>query len=282
MVREFYLVNEKGQQYSFMDIKNYCLLTDPEGLGCSYYTDNYQVNNSFIPNEKKIELVPIGGTLNFKEYENYKNFVNFVASAKSLKFIYKIPIKNKMVTYYRDVTFKSITKTQKQKNGYLSESVIFEPNSLWYDENNFIYQVEEIEDELRWDFAWDSVFTDYENRSVTFENIGHTEAPFLLEMSGYILNPTISVYVENELVNQLNLTETIEIGQKLVYQTKDNECKLYKLLANGTKVDLVDSLDLNNNNNFFKLPIGVSTIRLSAENEILNSKLTIYKEYIAV
>lgn len=29
MVREFYLQNEKGQEYSLMDIKNYCLLTEP-------------------------------------------------------------------------------------------------------------------------------------------------------------------------------------------------------------------------------------------------------------
>lgn len=30
MVREFKLLNEKGQEYSLMDIENYCLLTDPE------------------------------------------------------------------------------------------------------------------------------------------------------------------------------------------------------------------------------------------------------------
>lgn len=29
VVREFYLRNEKGQEYSLMDIKNYCLLTEP-------------------------------------------------------------------------------------------------------------------------------------------------------------------------------------------------------------------------------------------------------------
>ena len=29
MVREFRLINEKGQKFSLMDIYNYCLLTDP-------------------------------------------------------------------------------------------------------------------------------------------------------------------------------------------------------------------------------------------------------------
>ena len=35
-VREFKLVNEKGGQYSLMDIRNYCLLTDPSGLGVDF------------------------------------------------------------------------------------------------------------------------------------------------------------------------------------------------------------------------------------------------------
>ena len=32
MVREFKLVNEKGQEYSLMDIYNHCLLTDPSRI----------------------------------------------------------------------------------------------------------------------------------------------------------------------------------------------------------------------------------------------------------
>ena len=33
MVREFKLINEKGQEFSLMDIYNYCLLTDPSRSG---------------------------------------------------------------------------------------------------------------------------------------------------------------------------------------------------------------------------------------------------------
>lgn len=31
-VAEFYLVNEKGKQYSLMDINEYCLLTEPSRI----------------------------------------------------------------------------------------------------------------------------------------------------------------------------------------------------------------------------------------------------------
>jgi len=254
IVREFNLINEKGQTFSLMDIENYCLLTEPEGLGCSFYSEYQQVNNSFIKNVQKIEQGQPGGIANFKNYDNYASFVNFIMSAKLLKLQYKIPQKNRTAIYYKDIALKELTKTQKQPNGIISEEIVFDALSIWYEENNFIYNIEEITDELRWDFAWDSVFTDYENRSVLFENNGHVEAPFLLEMAGYILNPTISIFVENEIVNKLSLEVTIEEGEKLIYSTKDNKLQIYKVLSDGTTVNLFDILDLNNIN-FFKLPI---------------------------
>ena len=39
MVREFNLINEKGQNFSLMDIYNAFLLTEPQGLGYGYTAD---------------------------------------------------------------------------------------------------------------------------------------------------------------------------------------------------------------------------------------------------
>lgn len=43
VVREFSLINENDEVFSFMDIVNYCLLTDPEGLGYSYANTYEQI-----------------------------------------------------------------------------------------------------------------------------------------------------------------------------------------------------------------------------------------------
>ena len=56
-VREFKLVNEKGQTYSLMDIKNYALLTEPDGLGYSYSTSYTKVGEVFINNIKEQEAI---------------------------------------------------------------------------------------------------------------------------------------------------------------------------------------------------------------------------------
>ena len=60
MVREFKLINEKGQEYSLMDIYKYCLLTEPSGLGYNYSTEYEQLGDTFIANLRKIEQGQIG------------------------------------------------------------------------------------------------------------------------------------------------------------------------------------------------------------------------------
>lgn len=281
MVREFNLLNEKGQTFSLMDIQKYCLLTEPTGLGYAYLADYEQVENSFVGNLRRLEQGTISGTVNFVNYDNFTKLVDFIEQAEKLKFQYIVPENNKKITLYKDIEIQSLSKTQIQPNGILSEMVVFNCLSLWYEQNDIVYTAESVEDELRWDFKWDSRFTDYENRNITFENKGHVEAPFLLEMNGYVKNPTISVYVNNEKRYELALDLTVEEGEKLVYSTRDDELLLYLEDANGNKNNLFNYLDLNNIN-FFKLPKGVSEVRLSAENEIVNSKLTIFVEYVAV
>lgn len=86
MVREFRLINEKGQEFSLMDIYNYCLLTDPNGLGYAYTTEYQQIGNTFIENFRQIQQGQINGTVNFMNYDNFTSFANFIEGAESLKF----------------------------------------------------------------------------------------------------------------------------------------------------------------------------------------------------
>ncbi len=274
------MINEKGQEFSLMDIDKYCLLTDPEGLGISYETEFQRINNSYIKNKKVLEQGVIGGTLNFISYENYKSFCDFVTRAESLKFKYKIPNNNNFYVYYRDVNFKSITKSEKKAT--LSEAVIFEALTLWYKENNVNYNMSDAENTIRWDFRWDSRFVDYEHRNTIVENKGHVDAPIFLEIEGYTENPSISIYRDDELLNKIDFHVILEEGEKLQYCTQDNNLYIYKIGKNGEKNNLNNTLDLNNENNFFKIPIGVSVVKLTADTDITKVKLTIYEQYIGV
>lgn len=285
MVREFKLINEKGQVFSLMDIYKYCLLTEPSGLGYSYITEYQQLGNTFISNLRNMAQGQISGTLNFINYDNYTSFVNFIESSESLRFGYKIPYKDGSTKeYFKDVEIQTLEKTQLQTNGILSEAVTFECLSLWYEENTVIYTIEPQTNEIRWDFEWDSRFIDYDTRTLQYINQGHVEAPIYVEIDGQIINPKIELYVEGELYQTVAINIDIAQYEKLLYDSRENQFFIGKQNTDGSKTSLfsLDYIDFGNDN-VIRLPKNRSCeIRLTADNEVLNAKLTIYPRYKAV
>ena len=285
MVREFKLINEKGQEFSLIDIYNYCLLTDPTGLGYAYTTEYQQLNDTFINNLRKIQQGQIGGTLNFTNYDNYTSFVNFVVGSENLRFGYKIPYSDgTFKEFFKDIQIQSLSKTQLQTNGILSEAVVFDCLSLWYEENTIIYTVEPLTNETRWDFRWDSKFSDYDSRSLQYINKGHIEAPIYAEINGNVVNPKIELYIEGQLYQTVEVTITIAQYEKLIYDTRENQFTIARQNTDGTIQSLfsLDYIDFENDN-VIRIPKNKSCeIRLTADNEVLNAQLTIYPRYKAV
>lgn len=284
MVREFKLLNEKGQGYSLMDIENYCLLTEPSGLGITYTTEYEQLGNTFVENIRKIDKGQINGMLNFAKYDNYRNLINFIETSEELKIAYKVPYENGEKEYLKDIQIQSITKTQKQINGIISESIVFECLSLWYEKNIIVHTIEPSTNEIRWDFEWDSKFADYNTRNLQYINQGHTEAPILVEISGHILNPSIELYVEGQLYQTVTFNVEIAEHEKLLYGTKENDFYIQKQNTDGTLESLFNLSVIDfNNDNVIRIPKNKSCeLRLNAETEILNAQVTILAYYKAV
>lgn len=285
MVREFNLINEKGQTFSLMDIYNAFLLTEPQGLGYGYNAEYQQLGNTFIENLRTIQQGQITGTANFLEYDNYKTFVDFVENAESLRFGYKIPYRDGSTKeYFKDVSFQNITKTQKQVNGIFSETVTFDCLSLWYEENTVIYTITPQTNEIRWDFLWDSRFTDYDTRNLQYINQGHTEAPILVQMDGHLVNPKIELYVDGELYQSVEINVEIQEYEKLLYGTRENDFYVMKQNTDGTTTSLFDLDHISfENDNVIRIPVNRSCeLRLTAQNEVLNAQVTILPQYKSV
>jgi hypothetical protein len=281
MKRKFYLENEKGQRYDLNNLKESCLFNSPSGLGYSYKSDYKQLGTTFINNTKELNQGEIQGNMIFKSYDKYLEFIYYIENSIDLKWVYSVPFLDGTITeYFKDIDINTIEKTEKE-TGILNCPISFYCKTLWYAKTETIYTITPSTNELRWNFKWDSKFTSYDNRNITFENKGHTEAPFLLEIDGYVLNPTIAIYVEGIKQEELALNLVINEGEKLLYSTKDNDLYIQKVLANGTKENAFNNLNLNNNN-FFKLPKGLCEIRLIAGNDITSATLTIYVQFISV
>lgn len=281
MVREFYIENELGQRFSMMDIEKCCFLSSPTGLGYSNDIQFIQIENDFIEDIKKIAQGQISGELIFKKYDNFKKFIDFIEGANELKLVYKVPLESETIEYYKDVNVSTVEKGEFGTDGVLRIPITFMCKSLWYEAKELVYNIDSVTNELRWDFEWNSAFTSYDNRNIVFENKGHTEAPFKLELNGEVINPKITIFEDEKEVGKLDLTGlTINSEEKFIYNTKDTGEQIYKEGAMW-KENLFNFLNPNFIN-FYKLRKGVSKIRLEADNEITNGKLTIYVQYKAV
>ena len=284
-VREFKLINEKGQTYSLMDIKNYALLTEPDGLGYSYSTSYTKVGEVFINNIKEQEQVQITGICNFLYYENYTNLVNFIESSESLRLSYKIPLKDgSQIEYFKNIEIQSLGKTEKEENGILSCPISFDMTSLWYEQKEYTYDMSAEDNEVRWDFRWGSRFANYNSRKLEFNNTGHTLAPIYLEIDGAVTNPEIIVTDSNG-TTLFNLLINITIAQyeKFIYSSVDGDIKILKQNVDGTYENLFKQAYIDiENNNIFKLPLGTSNITIQADNEIVSAKLNIYPYYKSI
>ena len=227
----------------------------------------------FVENLRKFEQGQITGTVNFLKYDRFKELVDFIERAESLKLAYKVPFKNGEREYLKNINIQSLTKSQIQTNGVMNETIVFDCLSLWYEQNTVVYNMEEQEDELRWDFKWNSKFTDYNVRSLSYINNGHVDAPVLIEMNGPVVNPIVELYVEGELYQKVPFSIEIEEYEKLLYGTKENEFYINKQNTDGTLTSLfsLDYIDFENDN-VIRLPKNKSCeLRLKADNEILNA-----------
>ena len=267
-----------------MDIQNNCLLTEPNGLGYSYSTEYEQLGNIFVENLRKFEQGQITGIVNFLKYDNFKELVDFIERAENLKLAYKIPFKNGEREYLKDINIQSLTKTQIQTNGIISETITFECLGLWYEENTIEYTINPIENEIRWDFIWDTTFNDNNSQSIIYKNEGHVPAPILMEINGPVLNPVVEIYINDILYQRVEIKTTIAEYESLIYNSKEAEFTIKRIKTDGTAEELYD-LDIIDfeNDNVIRLPKNKTCeIRLRANSTIENAKLTIFPQYKSV
>lgn len=281
-VRRFLLENEKGQQFRLDNLDEGCFLTSPSNLGYSYDIDFVQLEYDFIENNRKIQQKNPSGTLYFKSYDRVKEFTDFIENSKKIKWLYVVPFEKEEKTFYRDVTIVRLDKTEKTGK-WLACPVEFAAKSLWYERNETIFKIETYEDEMRYNYIWNSRYIDYNTRAIEFHNKGHIEAPFQVEIDGFVQNPTISIFVDKEEYASIKVPITINEYEKLLYSSKTGEIYIQKQNTDGTRENLwkKDYIDITKQN-IFKLPVGVSEIRLTADDDVLNAKLTIFPQYKVV
>lgn len=283
-IRNFYFENELGERIDCQKIDGNLFFYNVTGLGYEEEIEYVQIGNKFIPNRKKIKQNQIAGDLEFYNmtYDEYCEFVDFILRATSLKLIY-VPKKTLRTEYYRDIDLFKIDKSEEDEYNILSCPIIMNCKSLWYEEKNTKYEITAQDDEIRWDFRWDSRFLSNNSNVIDFNNKGHAPARVVIEIEGYIVNPTFIVEQNGKTLYELPITTTVDIGEKLIFSSLENDFYIKKVnMVTDEETDLytLDNIDFNKDY-ILTLPIGESSLTIETDDILNQATVNIYSYYKA-
>lgn len=278
-MRKFYLENEYGQRWN-LNSPETGFLTDPDGLGYELDSGYAMIGDSFLRTYMKAKQSQVSGTLVFgiqNPYKAFKTFADWINSAGRIRLIYA-PLN---AEYYRDVDAVKLDKAEIGK-GVLQCKVQFKCRSLFYSDRTNRFVVDRVEGEFRFDFQWPVRFNDYGTRGIGFNNAGHVPAPFELEIFGYVEYPKVTVKSGNVEQAGIRFDTILQVGEKLEYSSLDGAPYCYRVDAEGRRENFISHLDIMQTN-FFKLPVGESTVEFTSDTGATNKTImTIYQFYRTV
>ena len=277
-MRKFYVENERNERFSLWGDRVY--MVEPAGLGVAHEAAYIRIGNSFLRNKIHVAQSKITGKIEFMNpgaNNRFNEFYNFCAAASSLYLIYD---PGDGVEYVRDIDIANVDKTERS-GGTLPISIGFNCKSLYYlkDNNRFVF--EKAENEKRYDYQYDCTYRDYGTYEALIDNTGHVEAPFDCAIYGYVANPSIRVIKDSETIYEVVFPVVVEAGEYIRYSSRDGHLEA-TLVSGSEEINIMHTLDIEKDN-FFKIPVGKSTIVFSSTAESTNViTATVYKMFEVV
>jgi hypothetical protein len=134
MIRGFHLISSSGEEVSLNGEAYFA--SNPKGLGISVKNEinnvrdtRYLVDSDYEPDDISFDLIV--APTESPEKSAYQNFLGFISYLRGgvVTLKYDIPL---VGTFYRDVAFKELSKTELNQAEVLAETLTFEPITYWY------------------------------------------------------------------------------------------------------------------------------------------------------
>ena len=282
-MRQFWLENSIGQT---VDLQGQTFFHLPSGLGVSIEHDFGRSSDGFFTSTRS-ELAQgnIVGELVFKDgYTGYKTLVDWLFVGYKIMLIYK-PIDT---DYLRDIEIESVDKGELVAGGWLNCPTSLRCASPWYKrlpvridltpDDGASYK--EYPAEYPMEYA---VSGDINSADVTAG--GHIEAALSISIPGPLESPLITLRRKStdEILGRVNLEGvTISSAETLLFSSRHGVMGITKATSTTT-TDLIEYVDLNDNN-FFRLPVGVPcTLTIGSDTAIEQvASIQVYEYYKAV
>lgn len=252
-MRKFYFSNASGERWPLQGEKG-VYLSEPSGLGVQLSPSYADLQHGFfVTVDTNVE--PQGApraTLVFTRpaYPTYRQLINWLASAGELELIY-CPYGTE--EFHRRVDVQAVTKSELNKNGFLSCELSLLALSPWYKAaaTRFDLESQETDRTMRYNITYtDDLIYGVDATSAlsgTISPEGHIPAALSVTFYGGAVSPVISLIgnLTGKLYGACRIADTIAAGETLLFSSDYADSFVRKLTAEGVAVDLLDKIDLN-------------------------------------
>lgn len=197
MVRQFWLINSKGDKYDLNDVSHFLYI--PQGLGFQKSYSSLVMGNSeeitdetFKMLDVSGEMLFIGNSLEFK-YQRYDEYIDFI-KYKPLELHYKTP--NKIYGYYCDVVITATNKGEVSTDGVLHCPIVIHRATQWKNDNITRLAFAKIVESggKNYNYIYDYHYSGSNLSNMTpISNDGTEDCPMVFEIVGNVTNPILSL-----------------------------------------------------------------------------------------
>lgn len=280
MTVKFALRNEYNQEYSLSSSKA-TYMPNPSGLGYGMEGDYTRLGFGWVSGGLSDAQPKLSGEVYFQSgdaFKDFSTFTKFIRTSSKLRFVYQ----NTQGEYLRDIDVTQIEHSGMVGVHTIKCTLTMAARSLWYLNSTTNYTISSIADDaMRYPYKFPATFRSSVNGEIDIFNDGSVEAPFTASFTGPLVNPTLELYQQGARIAKMAIVGEADEGESIELSTVDGDLYCYRKTA-VEDVNLTEGLDIKNNN-FFKIPIGTSTIRLISDGDIIKPViLTVRKLYRAV
>lgn len=247
-MRQFYLRNGNGAEYSLMDVEHW--LNSPKGLGFKFKDKFSQVGSNFIRTKKVSNPKDISGILIFTGSDVYNKYHDFIlfAQIEPLIFVYN----PNGTEYITNVSFEQIEKEEiDEKTSTLQVDVSFKRLTRW---RRIILQRNDavVQRGKTYTFSYPYTYGRDVANNVTIESDTTEESPCKITIIGTCENPVWRQYVNGVLKHEGSVNVSVTGGQRIVIDTTTTPYSIKKYdSSNNLIADLYQLSDFSTDRFFF-------------------------------
>lgn len=206
MIRQFKLINSRGDTYELNDTNSF--LNNFKGLGQEHKATYIQTGNRFINTKNELTQKKISGKIRFRDYEGYNKFSLFIQH-KPLTLEY-----TSYGTYYLDVNIEKLEKTELKAGGLHCNISMVSLGTYYKKVRKEL--LGDTEGGKNYPYSYPYTYNESASGLVNIQSDSVLDSPCKIHIFGPCLNPSYTHYLNDNVIATGRINCNIESNKKLV------------------------------------------------------------------